>query len=82
MFENLPAGVVPLGEQMGKIQNIPMAVYNNWPAMVSFAIVDYVSETIIKMIPRMSGYAGFVEGNIINGARDVIKMVTWEAVRH
>jgi hypothetical protein len=68
--------------QMTKISSIPSVVLSNWPAMVSFAVVDYVSEAIIRMLPRVGGYAGFIEGNVVNGARDVIKMATWDAVRH
>ena len=80
MFD-VPSIGAPLSNKLQKIQTIPMTVLNNWPAMISFAVVDYISEAIIRMIPRMGGYAGFVEVNIVNGARDVVKFATWDAVR-
>jgi len=70
-----------LGSQWLKILTIPSVVVANWPAMITFAVVDYASEAIIRMLPRASGYAGFIEGNVVNGARDVIKMATWDAAR-
>lgn len=78
---DLSSAQVSLGRQWTAIMTIPQRVFANWPAMVSFAIVDYASEAIIRMLPRANGYAGFIEGNIVNGARDVIKMATWEAAK-
>ncbi len=71
-----------LMDQWGRIMSIPMVVVSNWPAAFSFAVVDYVSEMVFRNIPRTGGFAGMIVGNFVNGARDVTKMATWDAVKN
>lgn len=70
-----------LSNQYSKLMALPQIVLNNWPAMITFAIVDYVSETIFRALPLPTGYAGFAARKIIDGARDVTKMATWDVAK-
>lgn len=70
------------GAQLGKIMAIPGVVMANWPAFFSFALVDYVSRTVFAMVPEGGGGAtGLVMRAAKSGARDVVKMATWDAVK-
>ena len=56
-------------------------MFGNWPAFFSFGLVNYVTGMMLSTLPPMSGYVGLVERAAIGGARDVVTMVTWEAVK-
>jgi hypothetical protein len=71
-----------MGSQLTKIMSIPSTVMANWPAFFSFALVDYVSRTVFALVPEGGGGStGMVMRAAKSGARDVVKMATWDAVK-
>lgn len=71
-------------KQLTAIKNIPEYVLENWPAVISFSIVDYILLSSYQMIPEYAGTPGRVLNAGLRGLRDVVLQVTWDAihVRH
>ncbi len=79
---SLGAAQGQLMDQWQRIMTIPSVVVSNWPAMISFAIVNYVSDMVFQSIPNpVGGTAGRGFLAVLNGGRDVVNMATWDAVR-
>ncbi len=67
--------------QLEAIKGIPMKVICNWPAFLSFGLIDWAATAIIRGVPGMTGTSGEILDIALNGFRDTTKFVTWEAVR-
>jgi len=70
-----------ISSQWTKVSMIPSLVWSNWPAIISFAIVDYAGGMVLGAIPSVGGTLGRVEGALIGGAAQVINMVTWDLTK-
>lgn len=62
--------------------DIPMLVWQHWPAFFSFSLVNYISGMVLMSVPQVGGYAGLVERAAIQGAVQVLDHVTWDVLSH
>jgi len=69
-------------DQVDAIMMIPSRVFANWPAFFSFGIANAAAQTAISAMPAVNGPVGMIINYGLLGFRDVVKQVTWEAVRN
>ncbi len=70
-----------LWAQVEAIKGIPCKILLNWPAFLSFGLIDWAATAIIRGVPGMTGVSGEILDIALNGFRDTTKFVTWEAVK-
>lgn len=66
--------------QIEGIKNIPMRFASAWPTFFSFAVIDYTVNSLIMLVPDVGGPGGTILFNVLRGARDTAKFVTWGAI--
>lgn len=61
---------------------VPGRIMSNWPSMVAFAITDYIYGMVVTAVPiPVGGTVGMGVRNVLRGARDTVKMITWESTK-
>jgi hypothetical protein len=74
--------------QYNKMMDIPGRVMSNWPAFFGYAVVDYIAQMVIQLVPVNlpgMGYADNVVNNIyqsgVRGGVKVLDQVTWDCLK-
>jgi len=67
--------------QWGGLASVPMQTLMQWPAFFSFAVVRTAAGMVIRAVPRFGGYPGLIVEYGILGFSDVVKFVTWDAIK-
>lgn len=70
-----------LQRQSNVLSAIPANLWHALPASITFAVVRYVENIVVPMIPNPSGAIGGVVNALLGGALTATNMVVWDAYK-